>query len=74
VGTVANRVARSALGRARRGGHPAWLVVAAAAWSLARARRTAHREAYRTVVREGTHLVVDVRAPERGRRRRRAAG
>lgn len=70
MGTVANRVARSAFGRARRGGHPAWLVVGAAAWSLARARRPTRRETYRTVVREGTHLVVDVRAPVRGRRRR----
>ncbi len=74
MATVASRLARSAFGRARRGGHPAWLVVGAAAWSLARARRAPRGGTYRTVVRQGSQLVVDVRAPERGGRRRHPTG
>ncbi|MGC8464017.1 MAG: hypothetical protein ACP5P9_10170 [Acidimicrobiales bacterium] len=69
---MTNRLARSAFRRARRGGHPLWLVLAAAAWTLGRARRPSS-PTYRAVVRQGSDLVVTVRAPEGRRRRRRAA-
>ncbi|MDA8057898.1 MAG: hypothetical protein M0032_07985 [Actinomycetota bacterium] len=70
MGRLTNRLARSAFRRARRGGHPLWLVLATAAWLLGRARRPSS-PTYRAVVRQGSELVVAVRAPEgRGRRRR----
>jgi len=58
---------RQGFRRGTRGGHPAWLVVAAGAWMATRARRRGDDVAYRTVLRPGESLVVTTASPRRRR-------